>query len=463
MSRYGASLRRLARHHGVHLSYLDNDGRVQHASDDALLATLGALGAGVERMADVEPACREAAAVTRARIVEPVVVAWEGAPLRFTSAPGLDSMSVAISCADGSVIDGRPRIADANERGATAVLDVALPAGVHTLDVRCGRQRATSRIVAAPRRAHPLPERAWGIFAPCYALRDERERPIGDLTALAALGRAVAAYGATYVSTLPLLPLVDPDRDPSPYSPSSRSLWSELVLDPARLPESVSSARSARPAPHSALVDWPAVRAATEDALDQAVARLGDGSGAVAALDRFLVTRPDVAAYARFRAGAEGNRTMIRRYEYAQWQAVEQMEHLRRDLAAHGQALYLDLPVGSAHAGFDVHRRPDGFACGASVGAPPGRVLPRGPELGLSTAATRGRPCRRIPRPAGRARPPHVGRRRAADRPRDGSAPALRDPRWHRRARRRLRRHAPRGAVGDRHRSVPASPMRSDR
>ena len=70
-------------------------------------------------------------------------------------------------------------------------------------------------VISAPRRAHPLPARQWGLFVPLSAI-DGR---FDDLK------QWRDALGGDFIATLPLLMPHDGER--SPYMPSSRLFWNE--------------------------------------------------------------------------------------------------------------------------------------------------------------------------------------------------------------------------------------------
>src|SRR3990172_4291109 len=92
-SRQIQQLRALARLYGVQTAYYDANRRRKQATPDTLLLALRALGASVETFRDIAPALRERRRSLWSRSVEPVQVAWEGAPLavelRLAENPGL--------------------------------------------------------------------------------------------------------------------------------------------------------------------------------------------------------------------------------------------------------------------------------------------------------------------------------------------------------------------------------------
>ena len=83
---------------------------------------------------------------------------------------------------------------------------------------------ATSLLLTVPARprapaARSAP-RAWGLFAPLYALHDRQTWGCGDFSALERFVAWAADHGATVVGTLPILSaFLDRLYDPSPYRP----------------------------------------------------------------------------------------------------------------------------------------------------------------------------------------------------------------------------------------------------
>src|SRR5207342_2105215 len=72
-----------------------------------------------------------------------------------------------------------------------------------------------------------------------------------------------------------------------------------------------------------------------------------------------------------------------RYHRYVQFVIDEQLRAVGAAVRARGQSLYLDLPVGTHPAGFDVFRDPEAFAHGATTGAPPDRFFAGGQDWGF--------------------------------------------------------------------------------
>jgi 4-alpha-glucanotransferase len=122
-----------------------------------------------------------------------------------------------------------------------------------------------------------------------------------------------------------------------------------------------------------------------------------------AALERVAKSRPELRAYAAFRAltetagpwtgwpkrqrgGAiargEYDESRFRYHVLAQKLADEQLAGLAAKAGEPG--LYLDLPLGVHPAGFDVWRAPQSFASGVAGGAPPDRFFTKGQNWSFS-------------------------------------------------------------------------------
>lgn len=406
---------RLARAYGVAVSYRGADGRQRRVSPDALVAVLRALGAGLEHPDGAAAALRDRLEQRRSTLVEPVIVAWDGGPpavaVRTDPDCAAEPVMFELALEEGSVtsIDGAACALDVgvDDDVESDVHDTApsvvrrftlpnrLPLGAHRLQCRTGGRVADAVVLAAPLHAEQFPTaRAWGVFAPVYALRTRRDDPLpGDLADLAALADLVAELGGSVVGTLPLLAaFLDDPYEPSPYSPVSRRFWNEVYVD------------TGTPVPATdadGLVDLRAALAQKRRVLEDAVA-----SGAYEATVRaFVSRRPDVDRYARFRAAAEQHgvdwtawpaswrtagipdhgvdQARVHYHRCAQALVDEQLGALADRMRARHEALYLDFPLGTHRRGYDVWDQPGLFADDASVGAPPDRFFSKGQDWGF--------------------------------------------------------------------------------
>jgi 4-alpha-glucanotransferase len=411
-------LRALARSYGVQDFYVDTGGRRRPARPEAVLATLRALGAPIERPADLAAALRGRRQAAWATPLEPVSVVWAGdAPsvsLRLTA--DVTSIEATLVREDGETSGWKVDVTSLYGTGAAEIEGVTyrayrlslpgrpLPDGYHDLAVEVAGRRCESLVVAAPRHAYDPGERGWGVFLPLYALRTARSAGIADLSDLRALAHWTGDHGGDVVATLPLLAaFLDEPCDYSPYTPVSRLFWNELYLNM----ETVAAGHAEAAA---VLRDQTGARAAISEAALVDYRRQFLLNRAV--LDQIPAAKPlpgmDAAAleaYARFRAVGERQRQAWRQWparlrdgdlrpgDYdesahryhvtAQLLTESQLRPLSHSLHSGGQRLYLDYPVGVHPDGFDTWRHPHLFAFDASVGAPPDSFFTRGQDWGF--------------------------------------------------------------------------------
>lgn len=412
-------LEELAALYGVQTSYEAQTGEERRATPDAVAAVLEALGAPVtdpaggaraERLRrhveTVEPVVALPAvgaqqlAVALPRTVHPrdcwlTVETEDGGQRRSRLMPAIDRPLGSVN------LEGHPM--DRFEARLGTPTDALAP-GYHRLRVEGPGIDAQALVVVAPRA--PLPARGWGAFLPLYAARTVADWGVGSYTDLRRFAQWVTELGGELVGTLPLYPaLLDgPAGGPgeiSPYLPATRLGWNELYVDPTALPE-LEVAAEARALLESdafqaelasvrrgALVDYEASMALVRRVLEPMSRALFEKpSPRREALEAFARSRPDMVAYARFRAGepveppgaAAGNvlseSPAARAFLYAQWAAHEQ-------LAAAGGNLFLDLPVGAHPEGFDPLWEPDLFVAGVEGGAPPDAFFSHGQRWGF--------------------------------------------------------------------------------
>ena len=435
-----AALRELAVLYGVQTQFTGIHGR-QTARPETLLAVLQALDAPLARLGDAPDALRVARLARWQQGVEPVQVAWQGAPatvvLRHPARLAERPLDCALMRESGETQHWRaeppmaPPVDRVTVEGAAYVarrlrLRARLPVGYHRLTLRLGDQQWETALFVAPRQAYPplAPPAdghpAWGLFLPLYALRTARDWGTGDFTDLLTLLHWTTARGGRLLGSLPLLAAYL-DHEPfeySPYAPVSRLAWNELYVDPTQLPEFATCATArehiaspafqAEQARLRALpeVDYRAVSALKRPVLALLAEQLHRDHGPRrAAFEAYLAAHPEVDDYARFRAitdrlGAPwpdwpeqpraGHITEVdydpaawRYHAYAQWAAAEQLATLRAAAQEAGARLYLDLPLGVHPAGYDVWRERAAFAQGVSGGAPPDMFFTGGQVWGF--------------------------------------------------------------------------------
>jgi 4-alpha-glucanotransferase len=430
-------LRQLARLNGVLTSYLDMNQRRQEAPPESLLAVLRALGVGVERIRDVPAALREARVARAGRMVDAFHVVWRGnpgtIPVQLPDRKSGGSLRCEWQSEDGGVrrIDTRinrlpiSRATRADgERFVTYQVPVrsSLSEGYHRLALECGEDRSETQVVCAPEQCYQPPgrTRAWGAFAPLYALHSRHSWGAGDFGDLSEFITWLRAQGGSFVGTLPLLPaFLDRPCEPSPYSPVSRLCWNEFYLDLTQVPELERCPVARKRLQSSAfftreqrLRASPLVNYAEQMRLKREIVTMlsraffSRPSTRRKAFEQFLREHPHVGEYARFRATCEQQRqpwakwpeplrrgrlqegdfrpSLVRYYLYAQWLAHEQLDLLSRQAQTQGVELYLDVPLGSHRDGYDTWRYKELFALEASGGAPPDSVFTQGQDWGFA-------------------------------------------------------------------------------
>lgn len=419
-------LEQLADACGLLTSYEDVNKRRQAASVETLLAGLRALGVDLPSLADVPRALAERR--RQQRLVEPVVVAWEGEPLEFDVTLPVRQSTGKLTCSiqseDKSVAHSRqfdlggiaPRISPCGGFVTRRLrLDRGLGWGYYQLTIDGDAKGPPSLVISAPRRAYCEEQKdggEWGCFLPLYALRSERNWGAGDFTDLQSLAKWTAESGGSVVGTLPLLAaFLDEPYEPSPYAPASRLAWNEFYVDVARLPELADCAQAQELLQSAVTIDDIAKLRAAELVDYRRIMAIKRGIMQILADDffarkpqqrfaefeRFLATHPRLEDYAAFRATYERRREPwsqwpgpqregrlsemdydpgnMRYHLYAQWVATQQLETL--SATAHG-GLYLDLPLGVRSDGYDVWRWNDAYALQASAGSPPDPVWTKG-------------------------------------------------------------------------------------
>jgi 4-alpha-glucanotransferase len=306
------------------------------------------------------------------RVVEPVIVVWGRSRLRLPAG----------HCE--IILESGERIETSGTHAPR------LPFGYHTLRVDGIHEAA---IFAAPTKA-PSPKnvRAWGIFAPVYAMRTDKTWGAGDLGDLQRYREWVNALGGGIVATLPMAAAFM-DEDPSPYSPVSRLFWNELYLDIRKLPEYRGEALEEI---DSDRIDYKRIVATKRRLLETLAERFAPDD----AFSEFALHAND---YAEFRARREADRPgsddggesacampfaddhdkRVRYHLYVQYRMAQQMRDVADDAKRGGLGLYLDFPLGVNPNGYDAWRYREHFAKGVSAGSPPDLFFTRGQNWGF--------------------------------------------------------------------------------
>jgi 4-alpha-glucanotransferase len=421
----------LARMYGIQTAHHDALGRYVEAGPESLFGTLRALQVPVDGFADVPEALAERRQELARRLLEPVIVAWDGRAPSLELRPGTAGGSLAyhLDLESGerraqvmdlaSLPEVRP--AEAGDRpGRRLTLSEPLPPGYHHLTVEVAGHSAQSLVISAPTRCFTGDHRPlWGVFLPLYALRTSRSWGAGDFSDLETLAEWTAGLGGGVVATLPLLAsFLDEPFEPSPYAPASRLFWNELYIDPRRLPEMEDcvSARRLVESPElqrevevlraAPRVDYQRLMTLKRRVLEELAHRFFSRPGSrEEEFAQFVAGKPNLDTYAAFRAvgdrrgepwqswperlregtlaAADYDDEDHRYYLWTQWAAEQQMSAMAHEARRRGPGLYLDLPLGVHGSAFDVWLERDLFAEEASAGAPPDTLFTQGQNWGF--------------------------------------------------------------------------------
>ena len=420
-------LRRIADANGVATGFWDWYGNWVGVSASTLLKVLGALGLPLDESSTVEDV-HEAMRLTEERewrrILPPTIVARQGGGYMFP-----------VHVPDGSWVnvqwvleDGRkgacdqvdryvaPRMID-GELVGRATFDVPhwLPLGWHRLvaTVEGGHVESATLIIVPNTLSLPLLEssrRVWGVNAQLYTTRSASSWGIGDASDLADLAAVCADKGADFLlinpvhASQPVSPLEN-----SPYLPVSRRWLNPIYIRPESIEEYASLPQASRAAieqlrdetrqfaTREDLIDrdrsWEAKRKALEaifavprsyhrqSQLDCFIER-GGSELSNYALWCALVEREGTIELPEDLARSSAPRVELERlelaervdfYQWCQWVVAEQLEHAQHVAREVGMEIGImaDLAVGVHPYGSEKWSRPELFASGMSVGAPP--------------------------------------------------------------------------------------------
>ena len=390
------SLADLCRLYGVQTIYRDVFGKVRRPPNTSLLKVLRSLGAKLEGLSDVTQAYRVRLAQLESRVVEPVIVLFDGSsflPIKLKK-EGL-SRKIVFRLRLESEKKIREWVFDAISQlkeGFTVRAPFELPFGYHRLEVEVGDSTHRSLIIAAPSKAYQPKGRMWGLFIPLYALHSKRSWGAGTYTDLLELVKWASRVGDSFVGTTPLLPF-NPSTpfDPSPYSPSTRLFWSDFYVD---LNTSVNLKLLDGESTMKLKTIITAKRVKYEDIIqlkNQIAAKLAQKvlKNKNSRIARYIRRHPELVEYARFKASKEANQPedvekKVSQHLYLQALAHLQFEQVSRYAKKKGVGLYLDLPLGCSPEGYDAWRFSSLFVKDVTVGAPPDFFFPKGQNWGIN-------------------------------------------------------------------------------
>lgn len=361
---------RLARALGVLTDYKDATDTLHTLTPEARDAILAAFGI----FSDEEVAARLAEIATD-RVLPLWQVVEADAPVQL---PALEGRTWRLIPEDGA-----PRDGEGADLGP-------LPLGIHGMDVAGER----AWLLSAPARL-PEPPRAWGVTVPLYGLADDGR--IGTYRDLARAAESLGQAGADFVGVNPVHAGFPSDVGAfSPYAPAHRGRLATMHIDPGQ----------EDPLPGDELVDYERALTARMEALraafapDDAFAQWRGQQGAD--LERFALHQalsaqlgtywpdwpeamqdPDGDAVRQF---ATDHAEDVTFHAWLQYLADRQLSDAQEAALASGMrfGLYLDLAVGTQPAGAEAWGRPELFARGVSLGAPPDAFSAEGQSWGLA-------------------------------------------------------------------------------
>ncbi len=432
----GEILRRLGLLHGVELSYSDALGMQHDVTDECLRALLGSMGIEADEDVDVSACLGDAESNNCQRILRPVQVVRQGLPLTIEITLPADvkdeRIRWGIQTEEGATYQCETCLSDlmaGHDRAVlgrqwrTFLLEVGtcLPIGYHHFSLELNdSKRAEMRLIVTPVRAFATgdlkaPRRHWGLLAPLYGLRSRQPTMIGDFLHLGQMAEALSKEGTSFIGVNPVTAL-NPTfpHQASPYSPSSRLHWHELLIGEEH--DCASEADTS-----ADLIDYAKVGPAKMKALWQRYRNMiEERRQEWLEFRRFCQERGEpLESFARFRALFESfyrqnpgehwswrhwpnayrdpsspevtafaveQSERVGFYKYAQYLADRQLGDAQRKAQAGGMAigLYLDLAVGIDPHGADCWANQACFAHGASLGAPPDAFNHQGQNWALA-------------------------------------------------------------------------------
>jgi len=393
------ALHRLADAHGVHTSWTDDAGTLHPVSEETLKAVVGAVvNDTISSARDVEEHLAAYERTNRSFRIPPVMIAPSG----YLEPIEMDDP------AQGAVLLGEDATTlAATVSGNTVSLRDHLTPGLYTLTVGAESGHQIATVIATPDPADMQRPPSFGVSADLASLRDhpDRDQGLGHTGLLGRLAEILARHDVGVVSAGSLLPH-EPIAGSNHDAPMTRRGWSEWMVD-----------LSAAPGAPALGLDWSSrtddresAKACHRRVLTVYSELVGDHPALRAELDRFLVSNPHIARYARFRALGETLSQDWRRWpapwrtgdlasapvdegrelyhQVAQWLANTQLRDVVSEMSARDQRLEFLLDVGVHPYGFDYWNQPHLFSARTTSGRPPSSSAPQGTNSLLPTPRT---------------------------------------------------------------------------
>ncbi|MFW6383327.1 MAG: 4-alpha-glucanotransferase [Nanoarchaeota archaeon] len=415
------NLRALAKLHGIQISYKGAFGKRVYASKQTLARILDVMGVKVNSEDDVKNEIKNAQVTKWKRLVEPVIVAWDG-KIEFNV-----NVFFGVSCIKVNVAGvnkefklnkletvKKKTIDKCVYRSKRVIIDCDIPTGYHKLKIRAGKKIAESVVISAPTKCYCHEGKYSGYFAPLYSLYPKKGAGVG-FRELEHLAQKARANKKNVIATLPLMPtFIETFYNPSPYSPISLLMLNEFYITIEEIPEFNKSKEALRlikskdykekfkKIENSSKVNYLLEMELKRNVLE----KLSEYFFTKKPKKRyenflqFLKEKPKVVDYAKFMAKTEKenkpwlhwkrkkiakqdyDKKTYEYYLYCQWIAHGQLEDASLKAKENGVYLYLDLPVGVEPNGFDAWSQ-ETFVKGISVGAPPDPMFAWGQKWGF--------------------------------------------------------------------------------
>ena len=405
------ALSKLAEYFGIQITYKNAWGNTVEAQDEQLIRILNLLGVPIREACEAQTYLTKCVQEKIEQKIDKVHVAWDGKcqiPLYLADKENYGSLEYSIHLEDGSTMQSEINLKK------IAVKEIStyplrffkktfklplLPMGYHQLSFNLDKQTIHSLIISAPSKMNTEKigkEKLFGFFAPIYALHDQKNPVCGDLGTLRRWADWLAKEDAKVIATTPIFAaFLNELYEQSPYSPVSRMFLNELYLEleHAPMPKHIKTQDQ---------IPFKEVAAYKRKIIEQEwePEKMNDPR-----LQKYIARHQEAPQYALFRAYMEQQRSSWKNWPepekqgaieltsklensfhyhlYVQWQLNEQLNALKQQLNQQGQLLYLDLPIGVHHDGFDAWKYQNLFVQQASIGSPPDPVFQQGQNWGL--------------------------------------------------------------------------------